>query len=105
MPNIMFEIEEVLFQISEMIDDLPNVSAAKIGLDPRAGRVFVDVDEGVIITQNAGSLDYYGGFEYVEDDSKLVFGDYTIYHSEMQDSRVANAVEYYQHNHAEDIAA
>ena len=92
----MWELQD---QIDNLIDqyledsEAVRVSAEAVGLDHRAGYVFVSTEEGWIaaVAGNVRSLEYYGGFEYVDD--KLSIGDITFYSSDS--SRVADAIEYY----------
>ena len=92
----MWELQD---QIDNLIDqyledsDAVRVSAEAVGLDRRAGYVFVSTEEGWIaaVAGNVRSLEYYGGFEYVDD--KLSIGEMTFYSSDS--SRVADAIEYY----------
>ena len=92
----MWELQD---QIDNLIDqyledsDAVRVSAEAVGLDHRAGYVFVSTEEGWIaaVAGNVRSLEYYGGFEYVDD--KLSIGYMTFYSSDS--NRVADAIEYY----------
>ena len=92
----MWELQD---QIDNLIDqyledsNAARVSAEAVGLDSRAGYVFVSTEEGWIaaVAGNVRSLEYYGGFEYVDD--KLSIGEMTFYSSDS--SRVADAIEYY----------
>ena len=92
----MWELQE---QIKNLVDEYfedsgaVRVSAEAVGLDHRAGYLFVSTDEGWIaaVAGNVRSLEYYGGFEYVDD--KLSIGEITFYSSDS--SRVADAIEYY----------
>ena len=92
----MWELQD---QIDNLIDqyledsEAVRVSAEAVGLDHRAGYVFVSTEEGWIaaVAGNVRSLEYYGGFEYVDD--KLSVGEMTFYSSDS--SRVADAIEYY----------
>jgi len=92
----MWELQD---QIDNLIDqyledsNAARVSAEAVGLDSRAGYVFVSIEEGWIaaVAGNVRSLEYYGGFEYVDD--KLSVGEMTFYSSDS--SRVADAIEYY----------
>ena len=92
----MWELQD---QIRNLVDEYfedsgaVRVSAEEVGLDRRAGYVFVSTEEGWIaaIAGNVRSLEYYGGFEYVTD--KLTIGEMTFYSSDS--SRVADAIEYY----------
>lgn len=49
----------------------------ELGLDPRAGRVWIDRE--CIVTLNPRVLNYYGGFEYVDSEYVQQLGDYTVY--------------------------
>ena len=96
----MWELQE---QIDNLIDqyledsDAVRVSAEAVGLDHRAGYVFVSTEEGWIaaVAGNVRSLEYYGGFEYVDD--KLSVGEMTFYSNDSR--RVADAIEYYNDEH------
>jgi len=95
-------IEQAREDVESVMDSLPRVRADEIGLDSRAGYVHVDVDNGQIIARRSyiSSLEYYGGFEYVNNDCKISFGDVKIYTS--NDDRVAEALDYYEENHCEE---
>ena len=98
----MWELQD---QIDNLIDqyledsDAVRVSAEAVGLDHRAGYVFVSTGEGWIaaVAGNVRSLEYYGGFEYVDD--KLSIGEMTFYSNDS--SRVADAIEYFSHKDIE----
>lgn len=65
------------------------------GLDRRAGReIYTDGDFIVVSVDDAKSLDYYGGFEYVDSEFVTTLGDFKVYSSD--DKRVAEAIEYFQ---------
>ena len=52
-------------------------------LDMRAGTDFwVDKDKVITGVSNLRNLDYYGGFEYVESEYRMVIGDYVIFSRE-----------------------
>ena len=95
----MWELQE---KIAQMVDQYfedscaQRVSAEEIGLDSRAGYVFVSVEEGWIAVRNARSLDYYGGFEYVDHNHRETILDFTFYASGC--SRVDDALEFYAEN-------
>ena len=96
----MWELQE---QIRNIVDEYfeasgaVRVSAEAVGLDHRAGYVFVSTEEGWIaaVAGNVRSLEYYGGFEYVDD--KLSVGEMTFYSNDSR--RVADAIEYYNDEH------
>jgi len=61
------------------------VPASDLGLDIRCGRVMVDVVDQVIAVPNHNirMLDYYGGFEYInEGEGRVTVGDYTFFTSD-----------------------
>jgi hypothetical protein len=80
-------VDEVNYGIERFVAGMERVSADKLGLDIRAGRVYIDRDERVIVSDNPRSLEYYGGFEYIDKECKTQIGDYTIY---MECDRVAD---------------
>lgn len=92
----MWELQE---QIECMVDQYfedasaQRVSAEAVGLDCRAGYLFVSTEEGWIASRNTRSLEYYGGFEYIDCEYKVVVGDITFYSADH--SRVADALECY----------
>lgn len=84
----------------EMFEECVYVSADALGLDVQAGMVYVSpagyVGDGFIACNSPGSLDYYGGFEYVDKDCITHVGGTKIYSGE--DSRVAGCLEHYNEN-------
>ena len=99
-------VEESLDNFEAELKDLPRVSTSKLGLDPRAGRVWVDEVGGQIIVSNMNrrSLDYYGGFEYVSEDAISGFGEYTIYTDMYGDSRVGETLDTFRETMDEEAA-
>lgn len=76
-------IDDAIAAVEEAVYKLPRVSAAKLGLDNRAGYVYVDVDGNAIICEgSSGSLDYYGGFEYVPEECVTSLGQFKVYMAE-----------------------
>ena len=92
----MWELQE---QIEQMVDQYfedsgaQRVSAEAVGLDHRAGYVFISTEEGWIASRNTRSLEYYGGFEYISEEHKVTVGEITFYSDDH--SRVWDAIEYY----------
>ena len=78
--------------MNEMVDQLIDdefrlVKPTEIGLDSRAAyEVFINEDNIAIRKSNRRTLDYYGGFEYVDEEHVTVLGDYVFYSSD--DERV-----------------
>lgn len=65
-----------------------------IGLDVRsASRLWVDEDCIIVRLGNDRSLQYYGGFEYVEKSCRYELGNYVVYTAE--DDRVRDHIEQY----------
>ncbi len=62
--------------------------ANSLGLDGRCGMLVVG--ETWIATDNARTLDYYGGFEYIDDSYKTRLGSWTFYARD--DGRVDSAI-------------
>jgi hypothetical protein len=67
------------------------LNASAVGLDSRAGSIWVTEDAVVVEEYNRGSLEYYGGFEYVSKESKTRVGEFTIYYAE-EDERVMEVI-------------
>ena len=92
----MWELQEnIEIMVDQYFEDASaqRVSAEAVGLDGRAGYLFISTEEGWIASRNARSLEYYGGFEYIGTDYKVIVGEITFYSEDH--SRVADALEYY----------
>lgn len=91
--DIIYDVEH---QLDNLVQDLPRVTANKIGLDIRAGRVWIDLDSQLIIVgdDSVRTLEYYGGFEYVDDACTVTIGRYKIYNAES--SRVEGCLQQYE---------
>lgn len=62
-----------------------------VGLDFRCGRISVSIEQDFVFSHNSRSLEYYGGWEYIDSEFKTEYGDYTFYDGEA--SRVASVIE------------
>ena len=73
--------DEVQDMVERHVQGMRRVSAVELGLDIRCGRAYVDEDMQAIVVDsgNARSYNYYGGFEYIDDEDKRTLGDYVIY--------------------------
>ena len=96
----MWELEQ---KIEELVNnfleesDAVYVRADKVGLDYRCGSVYVSIDEDFIaVSGSPGSINYYGGFEYIDSDYITTIGHMTFYSGET--SRVQDCIEYYIEN-------
>ena len=83
--NLMNEING---KVEELIDEeFRLVKPEDIGLESRAGyNLFINEDYIAVSKSNRRSLDYYGGFEYVDEEHVTVLGDYVFYSAD--DERV-----------------
>jgi hypothetical protein len=91
--NIMDLADEVQDMIERQVAGMKRVSATDLGLDQRCGFAYVDEDMEAIVVDDARarSFDYYGGFEYINDEDKRTLGDYVIYFATCD--RVRDALE------------
>jgi hypothetical protein len=87
-------IDDIEAQVEAFFNDVDWVSAEEVGLDKRCGRIMIG--ENFVATDNARILDYYGGFEYVEQRNKenvKILGQYKVYFSENEDDRVGRVIQ------------
>lgn len=77
MDLMMLELER------ELDESWERVSAERLGLDPRAdcSRMWAS-DEGIATAGSTRSLEYYGGFEYIEEYCVTRMGDITLWSAE-----------------------
>ena len=76
---------------------------SKIGLDPRVGVIYISREAIAAPLRCRGTLDYYGGFEYVDKADIITIGDYVIYLASDEDSRVREHIaNYYGESHEEE---
>lgn len=90
-------LESITRQVEEHLksnfEELIN-GAEKLGLDPRSGYHLYVGDMFIAVKDTAaGSLRYYGGFEYVDSSHTFKAGGYTFYHAECP--RVSEALDVY----------
>jgi hypothetical protein len=90
--NMLCEVNDT---VTEYVNDnLEQIRADKAGLDARCGRIWVCLDCIAVEKGNDRTLDYYGGFEYVDKEYRTNLGDWVFYSAE--DERVAgHLAEYY----------
>lgn len=90
------ELEEMIdnFMV-RVVSEAKEVTAADMGLDHRAGHEFFVSDCLRYIfakNRNVRTLDYYGGFEYVDSSCRNTIGEWTFYSAD--DQRVAEAIDH-----------
>jgi hypothetical protein len=73
--------DEVQDMVERHVQGMRRVSAVELGLDIRCGSAYVDEDmESIVVeSSNERSYNYYGGFEYIDDEDKRMLGDYTVF--------------------------
>jgi hypothetical protein len=81
-------LSEINSKVESLIDkEFRQVTPVEVGLDTRAAyRLFINEDYIAVSKGNRRSLDYYGGFEYVDEEHVNVLGDYVFYSAD--DERV-----------------
>lgn len=78
--------------VEEIVESTTPVEADKVGLDSRCGPILIG--NGFIASMMPKQLDYFGGFEYVDDEHRRVIGGLTIYSDETD--RALNVLEAYE---------
>jgi len=92
-PTLSF-LDEVAELAHRRVRNMDETDAKKLGLDIRAGyRLWVDAECVVIHKSHDRSLQYYGGFEYVDSEFRVECGDYVFYTRD--GSRVEDAIDRY----------
>ena len=79
---------EINKKVEAIIDEeFREVTPKEVGLDPRAGyNIFINEDYIAVRKGNRRTLDYYGGFEDVDEEHVTVLGDMVFYSAD--DERV-----------------
>ena len=97
--NLIHEINE---KVEELIDtEFREVTAKEVGLDSRSAyQLLINEDFIAIRKSNRRSLDYYGGFEYVDEEHVTVLGDYVFYSAD--DERVQGHLDEFFHPEKEE---
>ena len=73
-------IDEIQYAVERHVQGLRRVSANDLGLDMRCSRAYVGENlDCIIVDGDARSFNYYGGFEYIDDEDKRTLGDYTFF--------------------------
>ena len=92
MQNIIDYIEEVNDTARRLVNEMEMVRADQIGLDIRAGhRLWINEDCIVVTKAGDRSLQYYGGFEYVDKEYRTELGDFVVYMTD--DGRVSDHID------------
>lgn len=92
MQNLINEINQ---RVEVYVNTLTEVSGSDLGLDDRIGRVYTDGFEGIVVHKEADRrLQYYGGFEYVDQYYRQELGDYVFYTA--GDDRIDECLDHYR---------
>jgi hypothetical protein len=99
-------LQQVIHTVNEIIENMLQenakiVSADKLNLDPRCGKLYVGKNFIAVEKYSNGSLRYYGGFEYVDENDIVHINNYVIYQD--NSDRVYDAIEFFNHNHSERV--
>lgn len=92
MASLATLMDEVADLVGPLIAAAREVRPSEMGLDNRAAsRLWVGEDFIAVPLGGDRTLQYYGGFEYVDGEHRLVFGDWVFYSTESE--RVQGCVE------------
>lgn len=97
-----YDVTGMINQVNDIVQETVNndmtiVKGDAIGIDRRAGYcLYVNEYYIAVETRQRASLDYYGGFEYVDEQCVTVVGDYVFYSHD--DERVAEAIAFWERN-------
>lgn len=74
----LFEAQRALG--NQYVAGMTEVLPQDLGLDKRAGyRLYINKEAIAVPMSNDGSLQYYGGFEYIDKAYRTAIGDWVIY--------------------------
>ena len=92
--NYFDMLQQVNEIVEQMTESMTLISAEQLGLDHRAGHwLYINRDCIAVREGNAGSLNYYGGFEYVDPSLVSRVGNYVFYSAES--NRVQECIDRY----------
>lgn len=94
--NTFYDIlERAERDVSDLVQELPEVQAEDVGLDRRAAYRLWIAEDGIITRMHEDrTLQYYGGFEYVDKDLRWELGKWVYYSAE--DERVQDCLDHYK---------
>lgn len=91
--SIFCIIDEVNDFMNQVVGRMDHVPASELGLDSRCGMLYVSDTHIVVDLGRDRTLQYYGGFEYVDSEYRTEMGDYVFY--SYDDSRVNEHLQEY----------
>ena len=88
-------VDDINDQMRQRLDDMRYAPADDFGLDRRAAyRLWAAEEDCIVVHKDEDrTLQYYGGFEYVDKESRAEVGGYVIYFN--TDSRVQEHLEFF----------
>jgi hypothetical protein len=95
MPNTFEFLDSIDDRITAHVAKFQEYQAEDLGLDRRSAyRLYVDADHTCIAVSKTQdrTLQYYGGFEYIDKDHRKEMGSWVFYFAESD--RVADALEH-----------
>lgn len=98
-------IEDVNSRVEEYVNremDMVYSGREKVGLDMRCGTIYINEDCIAVAKYNRGTVEYYGGLEYVNKEYVYTLGEYTFYLAE--DDRIQGIIECYFDRDSEEAA-
>lgn len=91
--SLLEYVDECMDEVEKLIQRMDYVSPVELGLDRRSAyRLFVNNECIVVRKSEDRTLQYYGGFEYIDTLDRIEFGDYVIYSAD--DDRVQDCIEH-----------
>lgn len=92
--NTLNDFQDALAELEESISNsVTSHHPTAAGLDSRCGTIYRGED--FLATKHRRSLDYYGGFEYIDPEYITVIGEWTLY--SIEHDRVLEAIEALEH--------
>ncbi len=94
---MMFDqINEIDMQVGQLIaSKMKEVTPEDLGLDRRAGcRLYASEDAVAVLKSQDNSLQYYGGFEYVNKEFRKEMGSWVFYFAD-DDERVQSHLDHF----------
>jgi hypothetical protein len=83
-------------QLSDFVFTMHEVLPEDIGLDKRAAYRLYLCEQGLAVHKTQDSnLQYYGGFEYIDKEYRVEYGEWVFYTLGDSDERVENCIERY----------
>lgn len=94
-------MDRIVSETEAFMEGAKSVKASELGLDDRCYGLYVIPGEAIACRKrNDRTLQYYGGFEYVDAEYRSEIGDWVFYGA--NDDRVAGHLDRYDASHPEE---